>query len=147
MLTIELAKQMAAKLKTSLDLRDHKISYSAALETVAHQLGYKDWNTAEAALPSQAPQPKIHFIKPIPILRMFDERKAREFYHLALNLNTGSSPTCLCILALSGRGCSCTCLNITVTLAQALQFLFLCTILSCSETNYRKSSMVMVARK
>lgn len=80
MLTIELAKQMASKLKTSLDLRDHKISYSAALETVAHQLGYKDWNTAEAALPSQAPQPKIHFIKPIPILRMFDERKAREFY-------------------------------------------------------------------
>ncbi|XXD10113.1 glyoxalase superfamily protein [Klebsiella sp. R445] len=80
MLSIEQARQMAAKLKNSLELRDHKISYSAALETVSHQLGYKDWNTAAAALRPQIPQSQIHFIKPIPILRMFDERKAREFY-------------------------------------------------------------------
>lgn len=80
MLSIELAKQMATKLKKSLEQREHRISYSAALETVSHQLGFKDWNTAAAALPAQTPQPEIHFIKPIPILRMFDERKAREFY-------------------------------------------------------------------
>ncbi|MGP3358736.1 glyoxalase superfamily protein, partial [Escherichia coli] len=81
MLSIEQAKQMAAKLKSSLEMRGHKISYSAALETVSQQLGYKDWNTASAALlPPVVPQPQIHFIKTIPILRMFDERKAREFY-------------------------------------------------------------------
>lgn len=81
MLSIEQAKQMAAKLKSSLEMRSHKISYSAALETVSQQLGYKDWNTASAALlPPVVPQPQIHFIKTIPILRMFDERKAREFY-------------------------------------------------------------------
>lgn len=80
MLSIEQAKQMAAKLKNSLEMRGHKISYSAALETVSHQLGYRDWNTASAALTPQVPQPQIHFIKTIPILRMFDERKAREFY-------------------------------------------------------------------
>ncbi|PLY47916.1 VOC family protein [Lelliottia sp. F153] len=80
MLSVEQAKQMSAKLKNSLEMRDHKISYSAALETVSHQLGYRDWNTASAALTPQVPQPQIHFIKTIPILRMFDERKAREFY-------------------------------------------------------------------
>lgn len=40
MLSIEQAKQMAAKLKSSLEMRGHKISYSAALETVSQQLGY-----------------------------------------------------------------------------------------------------------
>ncbi|ATA20778.1 hypothetical protein EDC48_114136 [Gibbsiella quercinecans] len=80
MLSIEQAKQMAAKLKNSLQMHGHKISYSVALETVSHQLGYRDWNTASAALTPQVPQPQIHLIKSIPILRMFDERKAREFY-------------------------------------------------------------------
>lgn len=80
MLSIEQAKQMAAKLKASLELQDYKISYSTALETVSHQLGYRDWNTASATLPAQIPESQIHFSKTIPILRIFDERKAREFY-------------------------------------------------------------------
>ncbi len=80
MLSIEQAKQMAAKLKSSLELRDHKISYSTALETVSHQLGYRDWNTASATLSPQVLEPKIHFSKTIPILRIFDDRKTREFY-------------------------------------------------------------------
>ncbi|MFE4108845.1 glyoxalase superfamily protein [Kosakonia sp. YIM B13611] len=80
MFSIEQAKQMAAKLKASLELREHKLSYSTALETVAHQLGFKDWNTAAATLPPQIPQSQIQFSKPIPILRIFDVRKAQEFY-------------------------------------------------------------------
>lgn len=80
MFSIEQAKQMAAKLKASLALRDHKISYSTALETVSHQLGFRDWNTAAATLPQQISQSQIHFSKPIPILRIFDVRKAQEFY-------------------------------------------------------------------
>lgn len=80
MSSIEQAKHMAAKLKSSLALRDLHISHSAALETVAHQLGYRDWNTASATLPAHIPSSTVSFIKTIPILRIFDERKAREFY-------------------------------------------------------------------
>lgn len=80
MLSIEQAKQMATKLKSSLAQRDLTLSHSAALETVAHQLGFRDWNTASATLPAQIPPSAVSFIKTIPILRIFDERKAREFY-------------------------------------------------------------------
>ncbi len=58
MISIEQAKQMAAKLKASLELCDQKISYSIALETVAHQLGFRDWNTA-ATLPHRFPHLKF----------------------------------------------------------------------------------------
>ncbi|VVO81132.1 hypothetical protein PS903_01779 [Pseudomonas fluorescens] len=43
----------------------------------------KHWaaqHTASAMLPQESPPPAITFDKPIPILRMFDETKAREFY-------------------------------------------------------------------
>lgn len=80
MFSIEQAKQMAKKLRASLESRNQTVSHSAALETVAHQLGYKDWNTASAMLPQEVTQPAMTFDKAIPILRMFDETKAREFY-------------------------------------------------------------------
>lgn len=87
MISIEQAKQMAAKLKASLELRDHKISYSIALETVAHQLAFRDWNTAAATLLPQISPPQIYFSKPIPILRIFDVRKALAFYLEFLSFN------------------------------------------------------------
>ncbi|GFM79279.1 hypothetical protein PSCICM_50980 [Pseudomonas cichorii] len=80
MFSIEQVKQMARKLRTSLAEVNQELSHSAALELVAQQLGYKDWNTASALLAQSSPQPAITFDKPIPILRMFDEAKAREFY-------------------------------------------------------------------
>lgn len=80
MISIEQAKQMAKRLRTSLEARNQEASHSAALELVAHQLGYKDWNTASAILPQKSILPAICFEKAIPILRMFDETKAREFY-------------------------------------------------------------------
>nr|WP_314526310.1 glyoxalase superfamily protein [uncultured Pseudomonas sp.] len=83
MISIEQAKQMAKRLRASLQVNDQQASHSMALELVAHQLGYKDWNTAAALLPTetaQPAQPAISFSKAIPILRMFDETKAREFY-------------------------------------------------------------------
>ncbi len=79
MITLEYAKQMAKRLRTALAAHDQSISHATALESVARQLGYKDWNTAAAALPQEQPQ-GISFDKAIPILRMFDEAKAREFY-------------------------------------------------------------------
>ncbi|MBK5005536.1 glyoxalase superfamily protein [Pseudomonas sp. S32] len=80
MSTIDTAKRMAKALRASLATRDQNLPHSAALEIVAQQLGYKDWNTASAMLPT-APDPSaIRFETAIPILRMFDEAKAREFY-------------------------------------------------------------------
>ncbi|MFP3852417.1 glyoxalase superfamily protein [Pseudomonas sp. W5-01] len=80
MFSIEQAKQMAKRLRASLEARNQEASHSTALELVAHQLGFKDWNTASAMLPYELAQPVISFDKAIPILRMFDEAKARQFY-------------------------------------------------------------------
>lgn len=82
MISIEQAKQMAKRLRASLEIRNQRVPHSTALELVAQQLGYKDWNTASAMLPPEntQPSPTVLFDKPIPILRMFDEAKAREFY-------------------------------------------------------------------
>ncbi|MFJ4144395.1 glyoxalase superfamily protein [Pseudomonas sp. NPDC089734] len=80
MFSIEQVKQMAKRLRASLAAQHQEFSHSAALELVAQQLGYKDWNTASAMLVQDSPPPAIAFDKPIPILRMFDETKAREFY-------------------------------------------------------------------
>jgi catechol 2,3-dioxygenase-like lactoylglutathione lyase family enzyme len=80
MFSIEQAKQMAKRLRASLEARNQEASHSTALELVAHQLGFKDWNTASAMLPHEAAQPVITLNKAIPILRMFDEAKARQFY-------------------------------------------------------------------
>lgn len=80
MLSVEQAKKMAKVLRSSLESRQAPVSHAAALEIVAHQLGYKDWNTAAALLPQGEKQPVIVLEKAIPILRMFDEPKAREFY-------------------------------------------------------------------
>lgn len=87
MFSIEKAKQMAKTLRASLGLRNQEVSHSAALELVARQLGYKDWNTASALLSPEDTLPTITFDKPIPILRMFDETKAREFYLDFLGFN------------------------------------------------------------
>lgn len=80
MISIEQAKQMAKRLRASLEGREPGLSHSAALELVARQLGYNDWNTASAKLASEPPRSSITFDRAIPILRSFDEAKAREFY-------------------------------------------------------------------
>lgn len=86
--TLAQAKSMAKRLRSLLAARDLELSHSAALELVAEQLGHKDWNTAAALLaPEPVPHtesppglPAIAFERCIPILRIFDEAKAREFY-------------------------------------------------------------------
>lgn len=87
MLSIEQAKQMAKRLRALLESRNQAVSHSAALELVAQQLGYKDWNIASAALSQTETQPAINFQRAIPILRMFDVAKAREFYLDFLGFN------------------------------------------------------------
>lgn len=79
MFSIEQAKQMARTLRVGLQSQGHEVSHSSALEMVARQLGHKDWNTASASLAPIASS-TIGFDRVIPILRIFDEVKAREFY-------------------------------------------------------------------
>ena len=80
MISIEHAKQMAKRLRAVLQARGQEVTHSTALELVAQQLGYKNWNTASALLLQETTPTAITFESPIPILRMFDEAKAREFY-------------------------------------------------------------------
>ncbi|PJE31923.1 Uncharacterized conserved protein PhnB, glyoxalase superfamily [Pseudooceanicola antarcticus] len=79
--TPEQAKSMARNLRAALSLEGTEISHSSALELVARSLGHPDWNTACAALARQAaPDDAPRFLRCSPILRIFDEAKARAFY-------------------------------------------------------------------
>lgn len=82
MTTIDQAKTMAKRLRTALaahPARSIDLPHAAALELVAAQLGYGDWNIAAARLERDVPD-DIRFLHAIPVLRMFDDAKAREFY-------------------------------------------------------------------
>ncbi len=79
MTTVDQAKIMAKRLRAALASRDHAVPHAAALELVAASLGYDDWNTACAAL-DHTGEGGPRFLEAVPILRIFDEAKAREFY-------------------------------------------------------------------
>jgi len=66
-------KGMARRLGGALADRDIAVSHSEALELVARQLGARDWNTLAAA----PREPDGHVV---PVLRIFDEAAALEFY-------------------------------------------------------------------
>lgn len=67
-------KSMASRLRARLAANGTEITHSQALEIVATQLGYRDWNTCAAA-----PQPALAPVT-IPILRTFPGEEARRFY-------------------------------------------------------------------
>ncbi len=73
------AKSMAKKLRDALAAEGSDIPHAKALELIAKSLGFSDWNTATATLTNAAPE-NIEFTGCSPILRFFDEAKAREFY-------------------------------------------------------------------
>jgi catechol 2,3-dioxygenase-like lactoylglutathione lyase family enzyme len=74
------AKRMAGRLRTSLAERGVEVTHSEALELVAHQHGARDWNTLAAAHAEVVPPRAGGFGPVIPVLRIFDVDKAREFY-------------------------------------------------------------------
>lgn len=86
MSTQDEAKRMAKRLRSKLATLDVRVTHAGALETIAAVLGYDDWNTAVASLPATAPERAappvgtVQFRQTVPILRSFDEVKAREFY-------------------------------------------------------------------
>ncbi|HKJ63436.1 MAG TPA: glyoxalase superfamily protein [Hyphomicrobiales bacterium] len=53
--TIDELKAQAKGLRRSLEREDKPISHSQALELIAHQYGYSDWNTIYAAAGNQPP--------------------------------------------------------------------------------------------
>lgn len=75
-LTPDDAKAAARALRRSLATTGIEISHSRALESVAHQLGFTDWNTAAARLASHRPGTGAA----VPLLRIQDEQTARRFY-------------------------------------------------------------------
>ena len=79
MLSSDQAKSMAKKLRAALGAENIDVTHGKALELVAASLGFADWNTATATLNRAAPE-AIAFTSCNPIVRFFDEAKAREFY-------------------------------------------------------------------
>lgn len=82
------AKAMATTLRKALAEKDTKLTHSESLELVAAQFGCADWNVLAAKIAAedrdgtdQAGKPAaIRFDTAIPIIRIFDIAKAREFY-------------------------------------------------------------------
>jgi catechol 2,3-dioxygenase-like lactoylglutathione lyase family enzyme len=74
-LTLDHAKTAARALRRALAATDITISHGRALEIVATQLGFADWNTASAHLSRPAGLGPA-----VPVLRVHDETLAREFY-------------------------------------------------------------------
>jgi catechol 2,3-dioxygenase-like lactoylglutathione lyase family enzyme len=77
-MTITDAKRAARMLRADLATSGQAgITHSQALEIVAHQLGYRDWNTAAAAFSERAGS---SLGNAVPVFRTMDESRAREFY-------------------------------------------------------------------
>ena len=71
------AKAMAKALEAGLARRTVEISHGQALELVAEQFGCDSWNVLAARIDRE---PEIGFERTAPIIRIFDEARAREFY-------------------------------------------------------------------
>ncbi|WP_431283181.1 glyoxalase superfamily protein [Humitalea sp. 24SJ18S-53] len=69
-------KTMAKALRTALQKREIDIPHSLALDVVAAQHGVENWNVLAAMIGDG----DIRFSQTCPILRIFDEALAREFY-------------------------------------------------------------------
>jgi hypothetical protein len=71
-------KLMAQALRSALEQQHIAISHSQSLEVVAAQFECPDWNVLAAKI--QAARAPSTFKQVSPILRIFDEGKAKEFY-------------------------------------------------------------------
>jgi Glyoxalase superfamily protein len=74
------AKGMAKTLASALERQQIAISHSQALEIVAAQFGCEDWNVLAAKIGESRKTESVVFEQTAPILRIFDETKAKEFY-------------------------------------------------------------------
>lgn len=81
------AKLMAKSLRAAMETRQVPLSHSESLEIVARQFGYDDWNVlaarigeAEPEAPAGEAEETVRLQMGIPVLRIFDEAKAKQFY-------------------------------------------------------------------
>lgn len=75
------AKAMAKSLRTALAARQIALSHGECLDLVAAQFGVDDWNTLSAKIGDPVARQRLPLLKTaIPILRIFDVDKAKEFY-------------------------------------------------------------------
>ena len=90
------AKAMAKAMREALAGHGLAISHSQALEIVARQYGLESWNVLSARIErgrdgigriANEHLPGISFTPPVPIVRIFDEARAREFYVGWLGMN------------------------------------------------------------
>ncbi|WP_430911856.1 glyoxalase superfamily protein [Methylobacterium sp. sgz302541] len=72
-------KAMAQALRKALKARDIEITHSVALDIVAAQHGLADWNRLATRLRTTSDETP-RFEETCPLMRIFDEAKAREFY-------------------------------------------------------------------
>lgn len=82
MRTFRDAKAMAKAMRAVLAEKDVAISHSEALDIVARQFGFDNWNILSAKIEKggEGGEGAIAFQPPVPIFRIFDEEKARGFY-------------------------------------------------------------------
>jgi hypothetical protein len=73
-------KSMARALRAALLQRQVTISHATALEIVAAQHGAADWNTLAATFGGQPAAGGVRFGPTCPIMRIYDEAAARDFY-------------------------------------------------------------------
>lgn len=79
------AKAMATVMREQLTERGVSLAHSQALEIVARQFGFETWNILAARIGGQSgrggtDQDGIGLDPAVPIIRVFDEARAREFY-------------------------------------------------------------------
>ena len=84
------AKAMAKAMREALREQTVEIPHSLALEIVARQFGFDNWNILSARIDSEAGPAgdPCSFDQAIPIVRIFDVDKAREFYLEFLGFKT-----------------------------------------------------------
>jgi len=77
------AKPMASAMREQLASTGVTITHARALEIVARQFGFDSWNILSAKITAQKPikdDGGIGLEPAAPIIRIFDEARAREFY-------------------------------------------------------------------
>lgn len=72
------AKAMAKAMREALAAKELTISHSEALEIVARQFGFSNWNILSSKI--DATEAPVAFEQAVPIVRIFDVAKAHEFY-------------------------------------------------------------------
>jgi catechol 2,3-dioxygenase-like lactoylglutathione lyase family enzyme len=80
MRTFHDAKAMAKSLREAMARRDVALSHAECLEIVAAQFGLADWNVLAAKIAGGETVDTIRINPGIPIIRIFDVAKAKEFY-------------------------------------------------------------------